>query len=129
MVGVVLVSHSQKAAEGAAELALMMAPDAPVKAAGGLEDGSLGTSFEKISAAVEAADQGDGVALIMDMGSAVMTAEMVAESMDDRKISSWIAPLLKARSLSPLKRPVGRPLRPCRKKLNPAGIESCKPSR
>lgn len=47
MVGVVLVSHSQKAAEGAAELALMMAPDAPVKAAGGLEDGSLGTSFEK----------------------------------------------------------------------------------
>ena len=73
----------------------MMAPDAPVKAAGGLEDGSLGTSFEKISAAVEAADQGDGVALIMDMGSAVMSAEMVAESMDDRRSASWIAPLLR----------------------------------
>ena len=70
MVGVVLVSHSQKAGRRGGGTRLMMAPDAPVKAAGGLEDGSLGTSFEKISAAVEAADQGDGVALIMDMGSA-----------------------------------------------------------
>lgn len=81
MVGIVLISHSQKAAEGAVELARMMAPDAPIAAAGGLEDGSLGTSFEKITAAVEAVDQGDGVACIMDMGSAVMTAEMVAESL------------------------------------------------
>ena len=70
MVGIVLISHSQKAAEGAVELARMMAPDAPIAAAGGLEDGSLGTSFEKITAAVEAVDQGDGVACIMDMGSA-----------------------------------------------------------
>ncbi|WP_308590353.1 dihydroxyacetone kinase phosphoryl donor subunit DhaM [Megasphaera sp.] len=94
MVGIVLISHSQKAAEGAAELALMMAPDAPVKAAGGLEDGSLGTSFEKIAAAVEAADQGDGVACIMDMGSAVMTAEMVAESLDDKNIKLLDCPFV-----------------------------------
>ncbi|MBS5582427.1 MAG: PTS-dependent dihydroxyacetone kinase phosphotransferase subunit DhaM [Megasphaera sp.] len=82
MVGIVLISHSQKAAEGAAELAHMMAPEAVIAVAGGLDDGGLGTSFEKISAAIEAVDQGDGVACIMDMGSAVMTAEMVAESMD-----------------------------------------------
>lgn len=94
MVGIVLISHSQKAAEGATELALMMAPDAPVKAAGGLEDGSLGTSFEKIAAAVEAADQGDGVACIMDMGSAVMTAEMVAESLDDKNIKLLDCPFV-----------------------------------
>ncbi len=94
MVGIVLISHSQKAAEGAAELALMMAPDAPVKAAGGLEDGSLGTSFEKIAAAVEATDQGDGVACIMDMGSAVMTAEMVAESLDDKNIKLLDCPFV-----------------------------------
>ncbi|WP_296901954.1 dihydroxyacetone kinase phosphoryl donor subunit DhaM [uncultured Megasphaera sp.] len=89
-----MISHSQKAAEGAAELALMMAPDAPVKAAGGLEDGSLGTSFEKIAAAVEATDQGDGVACIMDMGSAVMTAEMVAESLDDKNIKLLDCPFV-----------------------------------
>ena len=114
MVGVVLVSHSQKAAEGAAELALMMAPDAPVKAAGGLEDGSLGTSFEKISAAVEAADQGDGVALIMDMGSAVMTAEMVAESLDDRQIQLLDCPFVEVPSSPPLKRLAVRLWLPCR---------------
>ena len=110
MVGVVLVSHSQKAAEGAAELALMMAPDAPVKAAGGLEDGSLGTSFEKISAAVEAADQGDGVALIMDMGSAVMTAEMVAESMDDRKIRLLDCPFIEGAVIAAIEAAGGTPL-------------------
>ena len=79
MVGIVLVSHSQKAAEGAAELAKMMAPAAPVAAAGGMEDGGLGTSFEKICAAVESVYSEDGVVVIMDMGSAVMTAEMVVD--------------------------------------------------
>lgn len=86
MVGIVLVSHSQKAAEGAAELAKMMAPAAPVAAAGGLEDGGLGTSFEKICAAVESVYSEDGVVVIMDMGSAVMTAEMVAEALDDKRV-------------------------------------------
>ena len=38
MVGIVIVSHSCKAAEGAAELALQMAPSAPVAAAGGLPE-------------------------------------------------------------------------------------------
>ena len=86
MVGIVLVSHSQKAAEGAAELAKMMAPAAPVAAAGGMEDGGLGTSFEKICAAVESVYSEDGVVVIMDMGSAVMTAEMVVEALDDKQI-------------------------------------------
>ena len=86
MVGIVLVSHSQKAAEGAAELAKMMAPAAPVAAAGGMEDGSLGTSFEKICAAVESVYSEDGVVVIMDMGSAVMTAEMVVEALDDKRV-------------------------------------------
>lgn len=116
MVGIVLISHSQKAAEGAVELARMMAPDAPLAAAGGLEDGSLGTSFEKIMAAVEDVDQGDGVACIMDMGSAVMTAEMVVESWRTGKSSCWTAPLSKALSSQPLKLPVGRLWLPCRTK-------------
>lgn len=86
MVGIVLVSHSQKAAEGAAELAKMMAPAAPVAAAGGMEDGGLGTSFEKMCAAVESVYSEDGVVVIMDMGSAVMTAEMVVEALDDKRV-------------------------------------------
>ena len=110
MVGIVLISHSQKAAEGAVELARMMAPDAPIAAAGGLEDGSLGTSFEKITAAVEAVDQGDGVACIMDMGSAVMTAEMVCEALDDTKIRLLDAPLVEGAVLAAVESQMGTSL-------------------
>ena len=86
MVGIVIVSHSAKLAEGVVDLARMMAKTAPIAAAGGLEDGSFGTSFEKISNAVDEVYSNDGVLILMDMGSAVMTAEMVMESMEDRKI-------------------------------------------
>lgn len=94
MVGIVVISHSQKAAEGTVELAKMMAPDAPIVAAGGMEDGSLGTSFDKIHNAVEAVYSPAGVALIMDMGSAVMTAEMVMEAMDDKKLVMLDCPMV-----------------------------------
>lgn len=86
MVGLVIVSHSSKLAEGVVDLARMMAKTAPIAPAGGLEDGSFGTSFEKISAAVDQVYSDDGVLILMDMGSAVMTAEMVMESMEERKI-------------------------------------------
>ncbi len=86
MVGLVIVSHSSKLAEGVTDLARMMARSVPIAAAGGLEDGSFGTSFEKISNAVDEVYSDDGVIMLMDMGSAVMTAEMVIESMEGRKI-------------------------------------------
>ena len=98
MVGIVLISHSQKAAEGAVELARMMAPDAPLATAGGLEDGSLGTSFEKIMAAVEAVDQGDGVACVMDMG------------MDDRQIQLLDCPFVEGAVIAAIEAASGTPL-------------------
>ena len=87
MVGLVIVSHSSKLAEGVVDLARMMAKTAPIAPAGGLEDGSFGTSFEKISNAVDQVYSDDGAILIMDMGSAVMTAEMVTESMEGRRLA------------------------------------------
>ena len=94
MVGFVIVSHSGKLAEGVADLAGMMAKDVPVAAAGGLEDGSFGTSFDKIQKAVEQVYSPDGVILLMDMGSAVMTAEMVLEPMEDKKLRMADCPLV-----------------------------------
>lgn len=82
MVGVVLVSHSKALAEAMVDYAHMMAPDAKVVAAGGLEDGSFGTSYEEIDDAIDEANDGDGVLVIMDMGSAVMTVKMVLEDLD-----------------------------------------------
>ncbi len=94
MVGIVIVSHSQKLAESVVELTAMMAPDAAIAAAGGLEDGSFGTSFDKIQAAIQSVDQGEGVLVLMDMGSAVMTTEMVLEMMPDVKAEMVDCPLV-----------------------------------
>lgn len=86
MVGFVIVSHSKRLAEGVLDLTKMMAPDAKVAAAGGMEDGGFGTSFEKIQNAIEEVYSEDGVIVLMDMGSAVMTTEMVIEAMEGKKI-------------------------------------------
>ena len=92
MVGIVVVSHSQKLAEGVVELASLMAPETPMKAAG-MDDGGFGTSFEKITEAIDEVYSDDGVAIFMDLGSAVMTTEMVLESMEDRKVKMVDCPV------------------------------------
>ena len=94
MVGFVIVSHSKNLAESVVELTSMMAPDANIKAAGGMEDGGFCTSLEKISAAVEEVYTDDGVLILMDMGSAVMTTEMVIEMMPDRNIKMVDCPIV-----------------------------------
>lgn len=94
MVGTVLVSHSQTLAEAMVGYAHMMAPQAVVVAAGGLEDGTFGTSYEKIEAAIEQAQQGDGVVVLMDMGSAVMTVKMVLEDMEDDAVAMADCPFV-----------------------------------
>ena len=94
MVGIVIVSHSQKVAEAVVELTTMMADGAAIAAAGGLEDGSFGTSYEKSKNAIDSVYSEDGVIILMDMGSAVMTTEMVLEEYDNDKIKMVDAPLV-----------------------------------
>lgn len=79
MVGIVIVSHSAKLAEGVLDATRIMASGCPAAAAGGADDGGYGTSYEKIRAAIESVHSPDGVLVLVDMGSAVMTAEMVIE--------------------------------------------------
>lgn len=81
-VGLVIVSHSAALANGVAELAGQMAPDVAIEAAGGGEDGSLGTDFDKISAALGLAESGAGVVVLYDLGSAVLTTETALEFLD-----------------------------------------------
>ena len=94
MVGIVIVSHSTHLAESVIEMAAVMAQDTPMAAAGGLEDGSFGTSFEKITAAIDSVYSDDGVLVLMDLGSAVMTTEMVLEMMPDRRVEMVDCPLV-----------------------------------
>ncbi|MFP3459470.1 dihydroxyacetone kinase phosphoryl donor subunit DhaM [Arthrobacter globiformis] len=78
-VRIVVVSHSDKIADGAVELAAQMAPDVMMVPAGGTSDGRIGTSMEKVMAALETAAGADGVVVLTDLGSAVMTAESALE--------------------------------------------------
>ncbi|MBL1290971.1 PTS-dependent dihydroxyacetone kinase phosphotransferase subunit DhaM [Streptomyces sp. NPDC057067] len=82
-VGIVLVSHSGPVAEAVVELARGLAAGgstAPVAAAGGTSAGGLGTSAELIAEAARTVDRGAGVALLVDLGSAVLTVKsMLAE--------------------------------------------------
>ncbi len=80
LVGLVLVSHSARLAEGVAELARQLGgEDVPIEAAGGLPDGGLGTSSELIERAVRAADRGAGVLVLADLGSAVLTVKLLLD--------------------------------------------------
>ena len=86
MVGIVLVSHSAAVAESVAELAKGLAgggTTAPVAAAGGTVDGGLGTSAELVSRAAFAVDRSAGVAVLMDLGSAVLTVKALLAEGDE----------------------------------------------
>lgn len=97
MVGIVVVSHSQKVAEGAKELALQMAADAKIAAAGGLQDGSIGTDMEKIANGIAEVMSDDGVIMLVDMGSAIMTSEMAIEMCENPdKVKIVDAPIVES---------------------------------
>ncbi|MFJ5707413.1 MULTISPECIES: PTS-dependent dihydroxyacetone kinase phosphotransferase subunit DhaM [unclassified Streptomyces] len=85
-VGIVLVSHSAAVAAAVAELARGLAGGgdlAPVAAAGGTPDGGLGTSAALIAAAAEDVDAGAGVAVLVDLGSAVLTVKALLAEGDE----------------------------------------------
>ena len=77
-VGLVVVSHSAKIAEGVVELAGQMAKGVRIQAAGGADDGGIGTDATLIAEAIAAADQGDGVLVLVDLGSAVLSAQLLS---------------------------------------------------
>jgi PTS hybrid protein len=78
-VGIVLVSHSAELANGLRTLMLQVAAadSLTVEAAGGTEDGRLGTSYDLVHAAIIRADSGAGVVVLPDLGSAVLTTRAV----------------------------------------------------
>jgi PTS hybrid protein len=88
----VVVSHSAALAAGVVEVAAQMAPDVTVVAAGGTADGGVGTDFDAVTSAIEQADDGAGVVLLYDLGSARMVAEMAVEMADNARLAD--APLV-----------------------------------
>ena len=82
MVGLVVVSHSETAAAGIAEVAGEMGGETRIEAVGGDGQGGFGTVADDIEDAIAASDAGDGVVVLVDLGSAVMNAEVAIEASD-----------------------------------------------
>jgi multiphosphoryl transfer protein len=98
-VGIVVVSHSRELARAAVALAGQMVPDGSVRMeeAAGLEDGTFGTDAVRVAEAITRADAGRGVVVLMDLGSAVLSAELALDLVDDglrRRVVLCPAPLV-----------------------------------
>lgn len=84
-VGLVVVSHSRALAEAAVELALIMVhgDKPPLEIAAGTDDGGFGTDAVAVMEAIMSANQGDGVAVFTDLGSALTSTDMALEMLAD----------------------------------------------
>jgi phosphocarrier protein FPr len=122
VVGLVIVSHSHRIAEGVAELAREMGgTEVPLETAGGLAaiDGAegsvrpIGTDAVLVMQAIERAWSDDGVLVLMDLGSAVLSAEMAVDLMGDERrhhILLCEAPLVEGAVAAAVTAKLGMPL-------------------
>jgi phosphocarrier protein FPr len=116
VVGIVLVSHSHAIAEGAAELARQMGgEDVRIETAGGLDtpDHQIGTDAVLVEQAIERAWSEDGVLVLMDLGSAVLSAEMALDLLPEHmreKVLLTEAPFVEGAVAAAVTSRIGSPL-------------------
>lgn len=95
MVGIVVVSHSAELARGVRELAGQMAgPEVRIELAGGGPEGALGTDDTLVRDAIRRANGGDGVVVLGDLGSAILTIRHVLERQSNGHARLVDAPLV-----------------------------------
>jgi PTS hybrid protein len=113
-VGLVVVSHSAKVAEGVVEMAGQMAPGVRIQAAGGADDGGIGTDATMIAEAITAADEGDGVLVLADLGSAVLSAQLAIDEFVDEELRGRVriaeAPVVEGAVVAAVQANTGSPL-------------------
>lgn len=113
-VGLVIVSHSAQLARGVVELAGQMTQGkVPILAAGGTGGDTLGTSVDIILTALQTINASDGILILMDMGSALLSTEMALEFLDDERrsrISMSAAPLVEGAVAAALEAAAGHTL-------------------
>jgi PTS hybrid protein len=95
LVGIVLVSHSLELARGLADLASQMAgAEVRIEPAGGAPGGSLGTNGDSVREAIARADLGDGVVVLADLGSSILTVRHLLEGKTNGHIRLVDAPFV-----------------------------------
>ncbi|RCW51364.1 MULTISPECIES: dihydroxyacetone kinase phosphoryl donor subunit DhaM [unclassified Halanaerobium] len=84
MVSILIVSHSREIADGTKKLAEQMKQkDVEIKAVGGTAEGEIGTDPDAINTALEEINKEDGVIILADLGSAIMSVNMVMDWLDE----------------------------------------------
>jgi PTS hybrid protein len=113
-VGIVIVSHSVKVAEGAADMVRQMVGNSVrVAHAGGNSDGGLGTDVAAIIAAIDRAWSDAGVAILVDLGGAETNSEMAIEMLGDNRRDRVIvcnAPIVEGSVIAATEASGGAPL-------------------
>ncbi|HXF70417.1 MAG TPA: dihydroxyacetone kinase phosphoryl donor subunit DhaM [Thermoflexus sp.] len=127
MVALVIVAHSAKLAEGVKELAEQMVRGRiPILAAGGLDEHTLGTNVDRIRQALEAAlAQADEVLVLMDLGSAVMGAQMAIEMLPHEARSRVLlsqAPLVEGAIVAAVEASIGKTVA----EIEASAVEACR---
>ncbi|MFG6114864.1 dihydroxyacetone kinase phosphoryl donor subunit DhaM [Halobacillus sp. MO56] len=117
-VGIVIISHSEKVAEGIKDIVDQAVGEVTVVAAGGLEDGEIGTSLEKIQAAIQNVHNDQGVIVLYDLGSAKMNAEIAIEMLELENVQLAEAPVLEGAYLAAVEASMGRSLKEIVKALD-----------
>jgi dihydroxyacetone kinase phosphotransfer subunit len=113
-VGIVIVSHSPKVAEGAADMVRQMVGDAvPLAYVGGNPEGGLGTDVAAILAAIDRAWSDAGVAVLVDLGGAETNTEMAIEMIDENRRGKVVvcnAPIVEGAVIAATEASGGSPL-------------------
>jgi dihydroxyacetone kinase phosphotransfer subunit len=114
-VGIVIVSHSPKVAEGAADMVRQMVGEAvPLAYVGGNPEGGLGTDVAAILAAIDRAWSDAGVAVLVDLGGAETNTEMAIEMIDEHRRDKVVvcnAPIVEGAVIAATEASGGSPLK------------------
>ena len=113
MVNLLIVSHSAQLAAGVKEFTdQVTGGKIKIVAAGGTADGALGTSVERIQASLKEVISSDGVLVLVDLGSAVMSVETVleGEGIDASRVIISDAPLVEGAFLAAVEASTGASL-------------------
>src|SRR5918912_654703 len=117
MVGIVIVSHHAKLAEGIRDLAeQMVREEVPIAIAGGIDDpeNPFGTDAMKIATAIESVYDPDGVVVLMDLGSALLSAETALEFLSPEQRANVVlcaGPLVEGALAAAVQASIGADLR------------------
>jgi PTS hybrid protein len=94
-VSIVLVSHSHELVEGLKKILHQIQPEVQIAVAGGTDENEIGTSAIKIKQAIEKVDSENGVAVLFDLGSALLNAQLALELTETKtKVVFCDAPLV-----------------------------------